>query len=130
MPEHFKPEDNQNDDSDYHKQARTQSEEPIYTTDDKDFTVDEITNAVASMGNKRHQERWDNWRNLQSTIEILPRYITAIYKSCIRRRNFPTRWKITKIIPISKARKGNRKDISKFHPVTFLNIGGNFSPKL
>jgi len=57
MLEHFTPEDNQNDDSDYHKQARTQSQEPTITADDKEFTVDEIKNAVISIGEKRRHGR-------------------------------------------------------------------------
>jgi len=50
MLEHFAPEDNQHDDSALHKQARTLSMEPIYTEDDKEFTVQEIWNAEESMG--------------------------------------------------------------------------------
>ena len=57
MLEHFAPEDNQHDDSALHKQARALSMEPIYTEDDKEFTVQEIWNAVESMGGKRPQEQ-------------------------------------------------------------------------
>ena len=53
MLEHFAPDDTQHDDSDLHKQARTLSMEPMYTEDDKDFTVQEIRNAVASLGDKK-----------------------------------------------------------------------------
>jgi hypothetical protein len=94
MLEHFTPEDNQNDDSDYHKQVRTQSPEPTDTADDKDFTVDEIKNAVASMGNKKAPgEDGITGEIYKSTFVILPRYITAIYNGCLRRGTFPVRWK-------------------------------------
>jgi len=53
MPEHFTTLDNQNHNSEYNKQARTQSQELTNTADDKDFTLDEIKNAVASIGNKK-----------------------------------------------------------------------------
>jgi replicative DNA helicase len=56
MLEHFATEDNPHDDSDLHKQATTLSMEPIYTDDEKEFTVQEIRNAVSSFGGKRHQE--------------------------------------------------------------------------
>jgi hypothetical protein len=57
MLEYFVPEDKNNDNIDFHAQARTQSQEPMDTADDKDFTIDEIRNAVESMGNKKCQER-------------------------------------------------------------------------
>jgi hypothetical protein len=51
MLEYFVPEYNQQNDSDYHKQARILSQDPIDTDDDddKEFTVEEMQNAVASM---------------------------------------------------------------------------------
>jgi hypothetical protein len=57
MLRHFTPAHNQNDDTEYHKQLRTKSQESIDTADDKEFTVQEIKNVVASMGEKRCQGR-------------------------------------------------------------------------
>jgi hypothetical protein len=92
MLEHFTPEDNQNDFSEHHKQARTQSQEPTDMADDKDFTVEEIKNAVASMGNKKAPgEDGITSEIYKSTIEILSRYITAIYNCCLKRGTFPER---------------------------------------
>jgi hypothetical protein len=45
MLEHFTPEDNHND-TDCQTQARILSQEPVDTEDVKDFTVEEIRNAV------------------------------------------------------------------------------------
>jgi len=53
MLQNFTPEDNQNDDTEYHKQLRAQTHESIDTANGKEFTVQEIKNAVASMGNKK-----------------------------------------------------------------------------
>jgi hypothetical protein len=69
MLEHFAPEDNQHDDSDLHQQARTLSMEPIYTEDDKEFTVQEIRNAVASLGGKGTRSRRHHGGNLQTRIQ-------------------------------------------------------------
>ena len=55
MVRHFTPEDNEVDDNESHKQIRVLTQETIDTADDKEFTVQEVKNAVASMGNKRHQ---------------------------------------------------------------------------
>jgi len=35
-------------------------------------------------------------------VEILPRYITAIYNECLKKGTFPKRWKKAVIIPIIK----------------------------
>ena len=130
MLEHFTPEDSQNDDSDNHRQARTQSQEPINTADDKDFTVEEIKNAVASMGNKKAPgEDGITGEIYKSAMEILPRYITAIYNGCLRRGTFPKRWKRGKIIPITKPGKEKSEDVSKFRPISLLNIGGKVLEK-
>jgi hypothetical protein len=65
MLEHFAPEDTEKDDTDFHKQARTQAQEPVDAADDKEFTLEEIRNAIESMGNKKNARRiWDNWRDL------------------------------------------------------------------
>ena len=53
MMEHFVPEDRDNDDTAYHTQARLQTQEPVDTTDDKEFTMQEIRNAIGSTGNKK-----------------------------------------------------------------------------
>jgi hypothetical protein len=53
MLEYFVPEDKHNDDTDFHTQARTQSQEPTDTADDKSFTIEEIRNTVESMGTKK-----------------------------------------------------------------------------
>ena len=53
MLEYFTPEDKEEDDTDNPKLARIQSQEPVDTADDKDFTLEEIRNAIESMGNKK-----------------------------------------------------------------------------
>jgi hypothetical protein len=41
------------------------------------------------------------------TFNIFPRLVTAIYNQCLYRGCFPKRWKIAKIIPITKPGKEN-----------------------
>jgi hypothetical protein len=124
MLEHFTPEDKQSDDSDYHKQARTQSQEPVDTADDKEFTIEGIKNAVASMGNKKAPgEDGITGEIYKSTFEILPNYVTAIYNGCLKRGIFPTKWKRARLIPITKSGKENSEEVSKFRPISLLNIG-------
>ena len=131
MIEQFAPEDNHNDDSDIHKQARILSQEPVDMEDDKDFTAEEIRNAVASMGHKKvPREDGITGEIYKCTFEFLPNYITALYNGCLRRGVFPTRWKRAILIPITKPGKENSDDISKFRPISLLNVGGKVLEKV
>jgi hypothetical protein len=49
MLEYFAPEDKENDDTDFHKEARIQSQELMDMAHDKNFTLEEIGNAVENM---------------------------------------------------------------------------------
>ena len=130
MLEYFVPEDKNNNNTDFHTQARTQSEELMDTADDKDFTIEEIRIAVESMGNKKAPgEDGITGEIYKSTFEIIPSYITALYNGCLRRGVFPTRWKRAKLIPITKPWKENCEDITKFRPVSLLNTGGESTGK-
>jgi hypothetical protein len=127
----FTPEDTQTDDTDYHKQARAQSQERIDAADDKEFTVEEIRNAVASMGNKKTPgEDGITTEIYKSAFEMLPTYITAIYSGCLRKGDFPVRWKRAKLIPITKPGKENSEDISKFRRISLLNVGSKVLGKV
>jgi hypothetical protein len=63
MLEYFTPEDNEYDDNDYHQQVRAQAQEPVNSADDREFTIEEIRNAVESLDNKKEsaRRRWDYW---------------------------------------------------------------------
>jgi hypothetical protein len=130
MIRHFTPEDNQNNDNEYHKQLRAQAQESIDTPDDKEFTEQEIKNAMASMGhNKAPGEDGITSEIFKSVVKILPGYITAIYNGCLRSGTFPTRWKKGKILPITKPGKES-SEVSKFRPISLLNIGGKVLEKV
>jgi len=66
----------------------------------------------------------------KSAFEIFPRYITAMYNGCLNRGVFPTRWKRTKLIPITKPGKDNCEDVTKFRPISLINTGGKVLEKL
>jgi len=53
MLEYFTPTDSEHDDNHYHKQVRTQAQQPSNMADDRDFTIEEIRSAVESMDNKK-----------------------------------------------------------------------------
>jgi len=96
---------------------------------DKEFTVQEIKNAVAIMGHKAPGEDGITSEIYKSVVDILPGYIAAIYNCCLRSGTFPTRWMKAKILPITKPGKESI-DVSKFRPISLLNIGGKMLDKV
>jgi ribonuclease HI len=125
------PEDNEEDDTEMQKNTRALVQENIDTEDDKDFTAQEVRNVVMSMGNKKAPgEDGIPCEVFKSTVEILPRYMTAIYNGCLRKGTFPQRWKTALMIPITKPGKTESEEASKFRPISLLNTGGKVLEKL
>jgi hypothetical protein len=71
MLECFTPEDNVQDDSEFHKQVRALSQGTVNTTDDREFTLAEIRNAVESMNNKKAPEDGITGEIVKQTYEFL-----------------------------------------------------------
>jgi ribonuclease HI len=131
MLDHFAPEDNLHEDSEIHKQARILSQQPIYTKDDKEFTAEEIQNIIASLGEKKAPgDDAITAEIYKHTYEMLPNYITALYNGCLRLGVFPTRWKRAKVIPIVKPGRENCEEVSKYRPISLINVGGKVLEKL
>jgi hypothetical protein len=60
------------------------------------------------------------------TFKIFPKSITALYNSCLKNGVFPERLKKAKIIPITKPGQQNSKDITKYRPISLLNVGEKY----
>jgi hypothetical protein len=131
MLRYFTPEDNEADVNESHKQIRALTQEAIDTADDKEFTVHEVKNAVASMGNKKAPgEDGLPSEVFKSLVENLPWYITAIYNGGLRKGVFPKRWIKAMIIPIVKPGKEGSDDVSKFRPISLLDTRGKVLEKM
>ena len=63
-------------------------------------------------------------------VEILPRYMTAIYNGCLRKGTFPQRYKIEIVISITKPGKAESEEPSKFRPISLLDTCGKVLEKL
>jgi len=48
----------------------------------------------------------------------------------LRKSCFPKKWKKVKIIPITKPGKETSKDVTKFRPISLINVGGKVLEKL
>jgi hypothetical protein len=63
-------------------------------------------------------------------FKMVPTFITAIYNGCLKQGIFPTEWKKARLIPIIKQGKENSYEVSKYRPISLLNIGGKVLEKL
>ena len=99
--------------------------------DDKEFTTQEIRNAVSSLG-ERKAPGVDGITGeiFKGAFKLFPNYVTAIYNGCLRQGTFPTRWKRAKVIPVIKPGKENSDDVSKFRPISLINVGGKILEKV
>ena len=66
----------------------------------------------------------------KQTFEIFPKYITAMYNGCLRKGVFPKRWKRAKLIPVVKPGKEDSEEVTKFRPISLLNIEGKIMEKI
>jgi hypothetical protein len=130
MIQELTPGDNPDNDNATHTQLRAATQEPIDTADDKELWVQEVKN-VTSMGEKKVQgEDGIPSKVYKGLVEILPRYLTALYNKCLKTGIFPKRWKKAVILPIIKPGQEVSDEVSKFHPISLLNTGGKVLEKL
>ena len=52
-----------------------------------------------------------------------------MYNGCLKNGIFPEIWKRAKIIPITKPDTQNSPDVTKYRPISLLNIGGKILEK-
>ena len=100
------------------------------TEDDEQFTVHEVANVIQGLSNRKApgEDGIPNevWKGL---VEILPKYLTAIYNKCLKEGVFPNRWK-AKITPIVIPGKEGSNEVDKFRPISLLNTGSKVLEKL
>ena len=128
--ETFAPGHRKGDDNDYHKQIRFHSGQSANTEDDRDFTTPEIKNSVENMKNKAPGEDGITSVIYNQAFKTVPTFITAIYNSCLKEGIFPAVWKKAKLIPIAQPGKESSYEVSKYRPISLLNIGGKVLEKL
>jgi hypothetical protein len=131
MTEQLIPEDNTQDETDHHVNIRKLTDHPIETTDDKEFTQDEVRQIIEGF-NPRKAPGPDGLTSeiLTLVFKSIPKTVTSIYNECLNRRCFPKNWKIAKTIPITKPGKEGSSDASRYRPISLRNIGGKVLEKL
>jgi hypothetical protein len=119
--------DDSGEDNLHHKNIRKATVEPIQTDDDAEFTQEEKKNTIQLQSEESTWTRWHHRRNLSPNV---PRIIATIYNQCLKRGCSPKRWRIAKVIRVTKPAKENSLETSKYRPISLLNIGGNVLDKL
>ena len=129
MLEYFTPEDNELEDNNHHKQFRDTTARPPNIPDDREFTREEIRKVIEGMNKMAPGEDGITAEIYKLTLNIFPKSITALYNGCLKNGDFPKRWKTAKIIPIMKPDAQNSKEVTKYHPISLLNMGGKILEK-
>jgi hypothetical protein len=130
MMEHFIPEDNMSSDGVHNKYIRQQMLEPLHTVDDKEFTKQEILGVLEKFDpSKALGEDGRNSDILLQTYKCFPNFFTEIYNECLRRGYFPKEWKRSIILPIVKPGKEESTEVTKYRPISLLNVGGKVLEK-
>jgi hypothetical protein len=124
-------EDKEEEETYHHNSVRKMTEEPIHTSDDTEFTQAEIKQTIEIFNGKK-APGIDGIKSglFLRTFNKFPRQITAIYNQCLKTGCFSGRGKTAKIIPITKSGKENSTDLSKYRPISLLNIRGKVIEEL
>ncbi len=64
------------------------------------------------------------------TFHVFPLFFTQLYNVCLKEGCFPKKWKHSVIIPITKPGKEECNEVSKYRPISLINIGGKLLEKL
>jgi hypothetical protein len=67
---------------------------------------------------------------LLKTFKRFPTFITGLYNERLRRGYFPKQWKHSIIIRIIKPGKEGSTEVTKYRPISLLNVGGKVIEKL
>lgn len=131
MLKHFFPQDSEQDDTERHKQLRRLTTEPMNTPEDIEFTTAEILNILQNF-NPRKSPGEDGITSdiLLYAFRMFPCFFTALYNKCLSDSIFPIRWKRSVIIPIIKHGKTETHSVTKYRPISLLNINGKILEKL
>ena len=110
---------------------RHEIEEPLDTPDDVEFTKEEILAVIEKFDpGKAPGEDGQNSEILLKTFKRFPTFITGLYNECLRKGYFPKQWKHSIIIPIIKPGKEGSTEVTKYRPISLLNVGGKVLEKL
>jgi hypothetical protein len=125
------PDDKPQEDTQHLKCVRKQTEQPLNTPNDKEFTQEEVGQVIEGLKQKKVSGPNEITNEIAKLIfKVIPKTITSIYKECLKNGSFPANWKIAKMIPIAKPGKGESGNPTKYRLISLLNTEGKVLEKL
>jgi hypothetical protein len=101
--DNYTPEDNERDDNGFHKQVRTQTQQPTTRADDREFTIEEIRDAIESIDNKKAPRgSWHHRRHLQPRFSNFTKIHNRNVQWILKRRCIPKEVEESKDSPNNK----------------------------
>jgi hypothetical protein len=114
-----------------HTHIRHEIEKPLDTPDDVEFTKEEILAVIEKFDPiKAPGMDGQNSKILLKTFKRFPTFITGIYNECLRKGHFQKQWKHSIILPIIKPETVGSTEVTKYRPISLLNVGGKVLEKL
>jgi hypothetical protein len=111
--------DNTQEDTNHHRIVREQREQPLNTTNDTEFTREEVGQVIESLKPKKALGPSGITNEILKIIfKVTPKTITLIHNKCLRTGCFPENWKIPKVIPTTKPGKEGSGDPTKYRPIS------------
>ena len=131
MLDHLFPEDDPQKDTDQQKEVRRQTEQPINTADDKEFTQDEVRQVLEGFKDKKAPGPNGITNEIvKIAFKAIPKTMAQLYNECLRTGHFPEKWKIAKVLMIVKPGREESSDPSMYRPISLLNTEGKILEKL
>jgi hypothetical protein len=131
MLEHFVPDDREDSDDELHRKIRKEIQKPLDTANDKAFTKEEIIANLKKFNSKKAPgEHGLTSDILIRTFQVFPLLFTQIYNACLKEGCFPKKLKYSVIIPIIKPGNEECNGVSKYRPISLINIGGKLLERL
>jgi hypothetical protein len=131
MMKYFIPEDNESSDSAHHNFIRQLTVEPLDTLDDEEVTKGEIQAVLEKFDPGRAPGEDGLNRDIFLNIfKRFPTFFTETYNECLRKGSFPKQWKSSIIFPIFKLGKEGSTKVTKYRPISLLNVSGKVLEKL
>jgi len=96
-----------------------------------EYTPEEIRMAIEAINSKKAPgEDCMTSEVLQRAYKQFPNLVYTLYNQCLRQGCFSKIWKRVKVVPITKPGKEDKKNPSKYRPISLINVGGKVLEKL
>ena len=101
------------------------------TKEDREFTQDEVRQALEGFKDKK-APRPNGLTNaiVKMVFKAIPKTMTQVYNECLRTGHFPEKWKMAKLLMITKPGREGTLEPSMYRPISVLNTEGKILEKL